>query len=324
MILMTVSILFSIAIFQIASSEVRTRLDRFQTNFQESTNNIPPSYQSNSFRDNEVIQASENLSMQLLYANLIVLVVGGFGSYFLARRSLKPIEKAHEAQSRFTSDASHELRTPLAVMKTEIEVALRDKEPTIDELKEVLSSNLEEIDKLTKLSEMLLQLSRLEHTKLKMFPISLNRVTNDILKSFKNSSDRISVTGKKMQIIIANETAIIEILRILIDNALLYSPPNTKILINISKQDDFAKFEITNEGVGIKPDKLSHVFDRFYRADSSRTNGTKKGYGLGLSLAKNIIDLHNGIISVTSEPDKETTFTLLLPLNYKFQAKTKN
>lgn len=324
MILMTVSVLFSVAIFQIATSEVKVRLNRFQTNFQESVDNLPPSIRSNVFRENEAKQASENLSIELLYANLIVLVVGGFGSYFLACRSMKPIEKAHEAQSRFTSDASHELRTPLAVMKTEIEVALRDKEPTIAELQEVLASNLEEIDKLTKLSEMLLQLSRLEHAKLKMSPVNLNKTTNDILKSFKQPASRISVTGKRQQIIKANETAITDVLRILIDNALLYSPKKSKVLINISKQDDFAKFEITNEGEGIEADKLAHIFDRFYRADSSRTSGEQKGYGLGLALAKNIIDLHHGIISVASEPKKETTFTILLPLNHKIQAKTQD
>lgn len=321
---MTVSVLFSVAIFQIASVEVKNRLNHFQTNFQESINVIPLGNRADNFRLKETAQASENLSIQLLYANLVVLVVGGFGSYFLARRSMKPIEKAHEAQSRFTSDASHELRTPLAVMKAEIEVALRDKAPTIDELQEVLSSNLEEIDKLTRLSEMLLQLSRLEHTKLKMCPINLNKTTNDIVKRLKQPTGRILITGKKQQIINANEIAITDLLRILIDNSLLYSPKNSEVLINISKQDDFAKFEITNQGAGIKPDKLPHIFDRFYRADSSRTNGEKKGYGLGLSLAKNIIDLHNGIISVTSEPGKETTFTLLLPLNHKVQAKTKN
>ena len=323
-ILMLVSVSFSFAIFQIASTEVRTRLDRFQTTFQESIQIIPPGNRVNNFRAQELDKASENLSIELLYANLIVLVVGGFGSYYLARRTLYPIEKAHESQSRFTSDASHELRTPLAVMKAEIEVALRDKDPTISELKETLSSNLEEIDKLTRLSEMLLNLSRLEHAKLKMCPIDLNKAAQCIVKDFKLPPGRVAINGKKHQIVSANETALNDLIRILVDNALLYSPNDSKVHINISKHDDFAKFEITNQGSGIAAEKMPHIFDRFYRADTSRTNGEKKGYGLGLALAKNIVELHNGRISVTSELEKETTFTLLLPLNHRLQAKTKN
>jgi len=319
---MSVSVLFSIAIYQVASTEVRTRLDHFQTNFQQSVEMIPPINNVDIFRKNELHNAAENLSIELVYANLIVLIVGGFASYFLACHSMKPIKRAHEAQSRFTSDASHELRTPLAIMKAEIEVALRDKEPTINDLREVLSSNLEEIDKLTRLSEMLLNLSRLEHAKLKMKPTNLNKITQEIVKGLKQPADRISIIGKSTQIINVNETAIVDVLRILTDNALLYSPNDSTVLIKISKQNEFAKLEITNRGAGISPDKISHIFNRFYRADSSRTSGDRKGYGLGLALAKNIVDLHKGMISVTSNPEDDTTFTLLLPLYQKSQAKT--
>ncbi|MDK2899200.1 MAG: hypothetical protein PWQ10_387 [Patescibacteria group bacterium] len=312
MILMTVSISFSFAVFQVASSEIGNRLDRFQISFQESIDLNTLSSKIDNLRDNEISKAAENLSIELIYANLIVLIMGGVGSYLLACHSIKPIKKAHEAQSRFTSDASHELRTPLSVMKTEIEVALRDKNPTINELKTTLSSNLEEIDRLNKLSEMLLNLSRLEQTKLKTHPINLNKITNNIIKELKQLSIRMSATYKGRQIIEANEEALTDLIRILINNALTYSPKDSKILINITKQDNFARFQISNSGDGIKADKIPYIFDRFYRADSSRTNN--KGYGLGLSLAKKIVELHNGKISVISIPKKETTFTVLLPL----------
>jgi len=323
-ILMLVSVSFSIFIFQIASNEVENRLDRFQTSIQGSVDTNLLSSRTNNFRNVEVIKASENLSIELLYINLIVLIVGGFGSYYLARRSLLPIEKAHEAQSRFTSDASHELRTPLAVMKAEIEVALRDNDPTVKDLKDILSSNLEEVDKLSRLSEMLLNLSRLEHTKLKLDPVNINKITHDVIKDFKQESNRIKLLTNKHLTIRGNETAITDLLRILVDNALQYSPNDSEVQIDISKQDDNAKFKITNTGPGIEINRIEHIFDRFYRADSSRTNGQKKGYGLGLALAKNIVELHDGELSVVSTPNKETTFTLLLPLNNKIQAKTQN
>jgi len=314
---MSVSVLFSVAIYQVASTEVRNRLDHFQTNFQESIEIEPPTGRVDIFRKIELSKANQNLSVELIYANLVVLIVGGLGSYFLACRSIRPIKRAHEAQSRFTSDASHELRTPLAVMKAEIEVALRDKEPTIEEWREVLSSNLEEIDKLTKLSEMLLNLSHLDHDKLKMGPVNLNKITSSVVRSFKQPPKRIAISGKRIRFVKADETAVIELIRILVENAILYSPKDTQILIKITKQNGYAKLIVNNQGKIIDEDKMPHIFDRFYRADSSRTSGEKKGFGLGLALAKDIVELHNGSIEVTSKPEDGTTFTLSLPISQK-------
>ena len=326
LILMLLSIMFSVVIYQVASSEISTRLDNFQTNLQGSDDNFMPRFMgmTATLRAQQVNEAKENISIELLYVNLLVFVVGGFGSYFLARRSLIPIEKAHEAQSRFTSDASHELRTPLAIMKLELESILRDDKANTAELKEVLSSNLEEVNKLSKLAEMLLNLSRSDHSKLKTSPVDLNKLTHNVVNDFKFASDRIILKSKRRLIVPGDETAITELIKVLIDNALQYSPKNSIVYIILSKQGDRAKFEITNSGPGISADKLPHIFDRFYRADSSRTSGAQKGYGLGLSLAKSIIELHGGELIASSTPGKETTFTFLLALNSKPQAKSQN
>lgn len=323
LILVTLSIIFSLVIYNVAYDEVETRLGRFQSGIQLS-NDLPPSIISaNSLRDSELTQAKTNLSIVLLYVNLIVLVVGGFISYFLARRNLLPIEKAHEAQSRFTSDASHELRTPLAAMKTEIEVALRDKFSDVTSLKETLSSNLEEIDKLSKLAEMLLNLSRLDNTKLQLSPVNLSRLIKKIIKDFNLSASRITISSKKQLIVHGNEMALTDLVKILIDNALQYSPNKSLISVKVFQQDNQAILEITNTGPGIQPDKLPHIFDRFYRADSSRTDGANKGFGLGLALAKNIVELHNGEIFANSNPGHETTFTVSLNIYSILQAKPK-
>lgn len=325
LILMIFSMIFSVIIFQVATNELGVRLEHLETIFAGSNprhqNPAPIHLSLENLRINQQSQASSNLSIELLYINLVVLIIGGFGSYFFARRSLLPIEKAHDAQSRFTSDASHELRTPLAVMKTELEVALRDKEATTEDLKEVLSSNLEEVDKLTKLSEMLLSLSRLDSVKLKFGSVNLTKIAHETVKKFNQPSGRINLMTKGQQIVYGNEAAITDLIKVLVDNALQYSPKDSNIEIKIDKQENNAKFEITNSGQGISPDKLPYIFDRFYRADSSRTNGEHKGYGLGLALAKNIVNLHKGELNVTSTPDEETTFTLLLPLNSSIQAK---
>lgn len=324
LILMALSVMFSIAIYGVMSDEMDTHLRRFQTNLQQSQDFSPQPNMVLNFRNSEIKEALDNFSLQLVYINLLVFIVGGLGSYYLARRNLLPIEKAHEAQSRFTSDASHELRTPLAVMKTELEVALRDKDATTDSLKEVLSSNLEEVDKLSRLAEMLLNLSQLENTKLKMGPVNLVKVTRNVLKDFGPMAKRISFEPKKRLIVCGNEMAITDLIQVLIDNAIQYSPKDSKISITISKFEQCAKFEISNNGPGIEPEILPHIFDRFYRADSSRTNGKHKGFGIGLALAKNIVELHKGKLFASSSPDKETTFSFLLPLYSIIQAKSKN
>lgn len=315
LILMLLSITFSIVIYQVASSEVHTRLEKFQFNLQDGRDfSLLPFNGAANLRQIEEANANANMSIGLLYVNLFVLVGGGIGSYLLAKKNIQPIEQAHEAQSRFTSDASHELRTPLAVMKTELEVAIKDKNATTDELKEVLQSNLEEVEKLSRLAEMLLSLSRSDHAKLKIESVDLYKITLQTIKDFGIPSERIRIKSPKKLIIKGNETSISELIKVLTENALLYSPHDSIVNIVLSKQGTDAKFDITNTGPGIQPDKLPHIFDRFYRADSSRTNGHKKGYGLGLSLAKRIVELHKGELSASSIPGKETTFSFLVPI----------
>lgn len=315
LILMVLSLIFSIAIYNIASHEINVRLEHLQVSLLDLPGRAP--MMNNSFRNGESQEASSNLSVGLFYANLFILIVGGIGSYILAKRTLRPIKEVHEAQSRFTSDASHELRTPLAAMKTELEVVLRDKSATQDDMKEVLVSNLEEVEKLTYLSEMLLNLSRLEHDKLDNGPVDLYKLTKDILRHLNLPQDRIALSAHKHYTVEANPAAIRELILILIDNALKYSPDKSLVMIALSSSNRFVSFEITNTGDGIDPAKLPHIFDRFYRADSSRTSNHKKGYGLGLALAKKIVELHNGELTASSAPKQATTFTVQLPISKK-------
>jgi signal transduction histidine kinase len=316
---MTISILFSVAIYQVTSNEVSMRLTRLQNGIQ-----IQPDYTPrpiDTIRIDEAAEASSHIIIGLVYANVIILLGGGAGSLLLARRTLRPIEEAHEAQSRFTSDASHELRTPLAAMKAELEVTLRDKDVTKKELEDVLKSNLEEVEKLSRLSEMLLNLSRMDHDKLEHTAVNLLDVTNDVIKRFGQPAGRITVSSKQHAITDANEAAAAELVSILVDNALKYSPDDSVIAITLTKHSRQVCFEIINTGAGIDEHKLPHIFDRFYRGDVSRTNSGQQGYGLGLSLAKKIVELHNGELSVTSTPGLTTIFTVLLPSYQKYTSK---
>ena len=314
LILMSISLIFSLSIYNMASHELGTRFDHFQNNFQNTRTILPPKTIDQTFRDSELADAKLNILIKLLYVNAAILFAGGFGSYFFARRSLRPIKMAHEAESRFTSDASHELRTPLAVMKTEIEVALNDKNISKDDLKSILGSNLEEVDKLSKLAEMLLNISRLDNSQLELGQVDLAQVTNSIISDFKLSEKRISIDSPKKLIVHGNSAALSDLVKVLIENALQYSPSNSNISINMSKDEKMSIFNISNTGDGISADKLPYIFERFYRADQSRTGGDKKGYGLGLALAKKIVELHNGELSVVSTVNGITTFTFKIPL----------
>jgi signal transduction histidine kinase len=310
-ILVTISLIFSIIIFSIASSEVGSRINYLQRSAGTDYNLDPTRYDD--MRNMQVQQARVNLIGSLVITNVCIWFAGGIGSYYLARRTLLPIENAHEAQSRFTSDASHELRTPLASMKVELEVALRDPKLSKDDIRQLLASNLEEVNKLTKLSHTLLQLSRLDHAGIDHEPVLLNSAIATVLARFQSSRQRIIYTDLPPVSVMANQSHIEELLTIFIDNALKYSPNNSPVTLTLVQQKQLSGFDITNTGKGIPAEELPRIFDRFYRSDTSRTSGAKKGYGLGLSLAKKIVELHGGELTVSSQPEQFTTFRILLP-----------
>ena len=323
MILMIIRLLCSVIIYQVTSSEVNRRLEELQTGIQQQNSfRAPPGLDVGSIRAIQAHEASTNLIISLIYINVVILIAAGIGSYVLARRTLQPIEEAHEAQSRFTSDASHELRTPLAVMKTELEVALRDPKLSKDEMRELLASNLEEVDKLSRLSQTLLQLSRLDYDNIQKESLSLEATTRRIAHRFDKTGERIKFTAaKSLPMIVANRASIEELVTILIDNALKYSPPDSQISVHVGKRAQKACLEIINTGEGIRPEVLPLIFERFFRADTSRTGNGKNGYGLGLALAKKIVEIHNGEITASSAPQHATTFTVLLPIASNLQIK---
>lgn len=312
LILMATSLMFSVALYQITINGASVRVDHLQSLVEESAN--PQAFNNVNWvvvKSNQLGETSLMLIAGLFYINIIVLVIGGVGSFFLARRTLRPIEYAHEAQSRFSSDASHELRTPLSSMRTTIEVALRDNSATKQSFREVLVSNLEEVEKLSRLSQMLLDLSKLQYDKLEFGPIELKPTIQNTLKTLQTNEKRVNIKGVKNFIIHGNQDAVEELFTILIDNAIKYSPPKSVVTVTTRRRNRQACIEVENIGDGIPADKLVHIFDRFYRADPSRTGSG--GHGLGLSLAKKIVEIHSGELSATSAPGKTTTFTVLLP-----------
>ncbi|MCL4384314.1 HAMP domain-containing histidine kinase [Patescibacteria group bacterium] len=263
-------------------------------------------------------EARTRLALDIGLTNLVILVVAGGASYFLAGKTLAPIERMVEEQKRFISDASHELRTPLTALKTEIEVALREKRISSQEAREMLESNLEEVNKMQMLSNYLLSLNRYQN---KTVPLPMDKVPlKSVMEKAIKQVQRTAAT-KQMKIkknlqeaaVWGNEMSLVELFVIFLDNAIKYSQPGSAIEISLQPVGNYAVAEISDQGMGIDQKDLPHIFDRFYRADLSRSKIKTDGYGLGLAIAKNIIDLHQGRVEVESILEKGSKFTIFLP-----------
>ncbi len=232
---------------------------------------------------------------------LILLLAGGIGSFWLARRALEPLEKAHRLQSEFVSNASHEIRTPLAAIQLETEMILKDKNASKDDFREILESNLEEARSLTAMVKMLLNLSTIDKG-IPLSAVNLNEIVKARISKFPDAEKRIIFEGGKDFIVQNNETAIDEMAMILIDNALKYNTSKKPIEVKIFRQNRQAVLEVSNFSNEIPQEDLNRFFDRFYRCDKVRScNNRTEGYGLGLAIAKKLADKTHSNISVKNE-----------------------
>ncbi len=315
-IIMVVSVLFSFAIY----TGINTELQRFErlTMVRREDDFFGTRIQRQPAFDPTMISGTRNkLILTLVLINLGIFITSGISGYVLAGKTLKPIEDMVEDQKRFIADASHELRTPLTAMKTEIEVALRDKSMTLADAKKLLKSNLEEADKMQSLSNYLLSLSRYQNNT-STFPLekfSLTELLKEVVDKLQitaNAKDIVLKTEMKEVEVSGNRDSLRELFTILVDNAIKYSGNGKEVIVKAVKKDKHAVVQVQDFGVGIKASEIPHIFDRFYRADSSRSKSTVEGYGLGLSIAKSIVDLHHGKIDVKSTPGQGTTFTVMI------------
>lgn len=266
----------------------------------------------------DITNADHVLLIRLINFNVVVLIISGFASYWLARRTLNPIEEAHAQQTRFTADVSHELRTPLTALKMESEVALMNPKAKSSELRQTIVSNLEEVGKLEALINNLLRLTRLDADELrqKFTKVASEVIIADALKQVASvaAERKISINDKTAKFSVdADKDSLIQLLVILLDNALKYSSEGSTITLSSRKTDHTVELAVADQGVGIDRAALEHVFDRFYRADNSRNKTNTEGYGLGLSIAKMIADVHGGEIKLSSRPGHGTTAFIVLP-----------
>lgn len=261
-------------------------------------------------------QAREALLFRLIWLNLGMLVMGSVVSYTLARRSLQPIEQAMDAQTQFVSDASHELRTPLTILQTTNEVALRKKTLDSRESRELITHNVEEVKKLRNLSDSLLDLLKNSEKETKLSIINLQDVVSKSLSTIvaiaqqKNISIKDEVPRLRVY---SNKVLLVRIITILLDNAVKYSKDGKVIKLAAQQSDSKVYLQVIDEGIGIKASDIPHIFQRFYRADKSRSHSDSQGYGLGLSIAEKISKQLGVKLKVESTFGKGSIFTIVIP-----------
>ncbi len=243
-------------------------------------------------------------------------------SLYLTNKSIQPIKNAFERQKQFVSDASHELKTPLAVISTNLDLVLNNDSETIKSQEKWLLYIKTEILRMSKLTNDLLYLAQADNIKKSVSSTKFN--LSNQLESIVLSMEALAFE-KSIRIdyyinpgieFFGNQEQISQVILILIDNAIKYTPENGVINISLSKDTHFIIFKTTNSGLGIPSNELDKIFDRFYRFDSSR-NKDCEGFGLGLPIAQSIIKNHNGKISAESVKDSTTSFIVKLPLTHK-------
>ncbi|MCR4337206.1 MAG: HAMP domain-containing histidine kinase [Candidatus Omnitrophica bacterium] len=231
---------------------------------------------------------------------------------------LDELERSFSAQRQIVQDISHELKTPLTILQGQQEVALR-RDRNVSEYKELLYSNLEEIEKMKSIVNNLLLLARFDRNDvlIEMSSINLNNLLRQILEEIKPLAEAKSIDVQLIEkehqaIVKGNENYLKILFTNVLDNAIKYTLPGGKITMEVGVFKFFVHVEIKDTGIGISPEDLPHIFDRFYQADKSRAG--KQGFGLGLSIVKSITELHEGNIDAQSQLHQGTTITIQIPL----------
>lgn len=316
-IIMVVSLAFSVALYEVSARTIGGGLaNQERAYFVNGILVRPRGDRLRTIRETEYDHVQHNLLLRLLFLNLLMLGVGACISDYLAKRSLQPMEEALESQARFTSDAAHELRTPLTAMKTEIEVGLRTPHLKAADAKELLASNLEEVNKLDSLTAALLRLAKTESGDEMWQEVKLQTVLD-------TAAERVATLAKPKDITVAiaptpvkvrgDQYQLTELFYVLLENAVKYGRKHTAVNCKVTAQGGSVRIAVADQGIGIKASELPHIFERFYRADQSRSKTQTTGYGLGLSLAQHIARSHRGDITATSTPGKGSIFTVTLP-----------
>ncbi|MBS4956995.1 MAG: GHKL domain-containing protein [Clostridium sp.] len=275
-----------------------------------------------------IVLMSKSFQHEMLW-NLLKIFIGVgslslillfFISIYFTNKAINPLEETFRKQKQFIADASHELRTPLTIIKTNVSLLRENEMETIHSQKKWINYIDSQAGRMSTLINEMLSLANLDANKKKeeIININLSKMIRDSLLVFEvvifekglileeDLTDNIFIKGEQNQIK--------KLISILMDNAIKYTNNNGKITVLLINERNKAKLIIRNTGEGIEKEHLEKIFERFYRVDDSRDRGTG-GYGLGLSIAKAIVEEHKGKIHAESIINNETSFIIELPLS---------
>ncbi len=264
-------------------------------------------------------QALRRLAFILAGGGVVGLVMSVGGGYWLAGRALRPIKTAMDQQQEFVADASHELRTPLSLIRANAEILKRAPDRLVSASMESVQDIISESDRLASLVSQMLTLARSDtgEATTDMRPVDLGALAQDTVREMQILATENEITlearSSRPSIVEGDELRLRELLAILIDNALKYSDAGSRVDVGITAGNGKAVIEVTDTGRGIPEDALPRIFERFYRVDKARSR-EMGGAGLGLAIAKWIVDSHKGTIRIDSEVGRGTTVTVELPL----------
>jgi len=321
LIIMAITFSFSAAAYRSTTRQMERALEMQERRVKNRFFNIPnPPFPPNEpIIDKEIVKQIEKETLtRLLLINVLILIGAGIPGYWLAGKTLKPIEEMAEKQKKFTVDAAHELKTPLTAMKTNLEVNLRDKNLDLKKAKTVLEGTINDIDSLTLLTNSLILQSKYQNYKNgKRDSINLKESAQNVIAKLepiaKEKKIKINLDADEIKTR-GDENFVRELLTILVDNAIKFSKKEGKIEISIKAKNNWAQISVKDNGIGIDEKDIPYIFDRFYKADTSRSKNEAPGFGLGLSIAKEIVEAHKGKISVKSKKGTGTEFLIKLPL----------
>ena len=312
-IIMSMSIVFSFFIYTIASARISSSL-LIETNSGLKAVVVEDQF-LNQLLHQRAVLARADLLNELVILNLVMLIGGAIVSYYLAKRTLRPIESAMDAQSQFVSDASHELKTPLTALQTMNEVALRKHKLTTTETTDLIKQNIEEITKLRELSIALLGLATNDNSKLKISKVALQDAVCDAMNQVVALAQEkdIAIDDQVPNVrVCAHHESLERIIRILLENAIKYSDSGSSVVISAKTNGSCVELDVSDSGIGIAKEDQEKIFTRFYRVDNSRSKIKADGYGLGLAIAKDLANRQDIGLSVSSDLAKGSTFSLKL------------
>ena len=279
-----------------------------------------------------LINTSQLEQISQNHEQLIVVVMASFwilsllASLYLARVSVKPLLESMQKQQNFVENASHELRTPLAVLQNRLETLFRKPEATIMESSESIASSLEEVRNMRLLTTNLLNLARRDDG----IKPDLGEVQPEFFNTIFTNYEMIATENHKVfrfenrikRTIITDKLLLKQLMTILFDNAVKYTEEDGEINFVITATDRNLYLTVSDDGIGISQADKKKIFDRFYRVDKARTR-QKGGFGLGLSLAKQIVDALKGSISVKDNKPHGTIFEVKIAIQTPPKRKNK-